>query len=142
MHLRHTLAGLAAIAGVAVMPAVAADNATAVSGQTSITLSGYVPVICNTRLSADRVPAQEGSVNLGSLREFCNNPAGYSVHVDFSDNLAGGKLLVDGAEITLTESGTAIVTQSEKAAIITKDIALSLPEDQQSGSLSFRIEPY
>ena len=141
MRLRHTLAGLAAIAGVAVMPAVAADDATAVSGQTSIMLSGFVPVICNTRLSADRIPAQQGTVKLGSLREFCNNPAGYSVHVDFSKNLAGGKLLVDGEEVVLTESGTAVVTHSQKAAIVTKDLALNLPGKKRGGSLSFRIEP-
>lgn len=111
------------------------------SSQYTIQLVGYVPVICRATVGASMVSPDAGTVQLGSLNEFCNSPNGYRVHADYSADLAKAKLLVDGAPVALGESGTSVISQSSTAAIDSHDLALDLPEGVTGGQLSFRIEP-
>jgi hypothetical protein len=111
---------------------------------TTIAITGVVPVICHARVDASSVVGTPGTVSLGQLKEFCNSPHGYRVYADYSSSLAHAKLLVDGVPVPLQKDGSTLVSHSAKAAIDTRELALDLPKKGPatvSGSLSFRIEP-
>ncbi|WP_374589576.1 hypothetical protein [Novosphingobium sp.] len=107
----------------------------------TIAISGFVPVICRANVETSVIAPNAGTVSLGTLKEFCNSPAGYRVVADYSPSLANAKLLVDGQEVALDEAGSVTVSQSDQAAIINRAVELQLAQDGQTGSLSFRIEP-
>ena len=125
-----------------IAPATAFQPAVAVgANQYTIGVVGYVPVICRANVEANMVAPVAGTVSLGTLKEFCNSPAGYRVVADYSPALAEAKLLVDGKEIALGEGGSVVVSESDQAAIASHAVELMLAKDGQTGSLSFRIEP-
>jgi hypothetical protein len=111
------------------------------SNQYTIAVVGYVPVICRANVEASLITPQAGTVSLGTLKEFCNSPSGYRVVANYSAALAKAKLVVDGREVELGEGGSIVVSESDHAAIANRALELVLPEDGQTGSLSFRIEP-
>lgn len=111
------------------------------ASQFTLGISGFVPVVCRARLEAGIVAPQAGTVNLGTLSEFCNSPNGYRVHADYSAELAAGKLIVDGSALPLDAEGSSVITQSDRAAIDSHDLQLELPGGVQTGQISFRIEP-
>lgn len=111
------------------------------SGDVQIGITGYVPVICRTSVEGGQFDVRDGRVSLGSMQEFCNNPRGYAVIADFSANLADGALVVGGRRVPLDASGSVEIVKSNRAAITSRPIELELPEDTQSGSISFRIQP-
>ncbi|MFM5925057.1 MAG: hypothetical protein ACKOPG_12820 [Novosphingobium sp.] len=125
-----------------VAPASGFQPAVAVgSNQFTIGVVGYVPVICRANVEASLVAPVAGTVSLGTLKEFCNSPAGYRVVADYSPALADARLVVDGREIALSDGGSVVVSQSDQAAITNRSVDLMLAKDGQTGSLSFRIEP-
>jgi hypothetical protein len=75
------------------------------------------------------------------LKEFCNSPSGYRVVADYSPELASAKLIVDGVPVALAAEGSTVVSQSDSAAIADHSLALEMPQDGQTGTISFRIEP-
>ena len=132
------IAGLCAT----VAPASGFEPSVSVGGSKyTIASSGFVPVICRANVEASMIAPTAGTVSLGTLKEFCNSPAGYRVVADYSPSLANAKLLVDGQEVALDEAGSVTVSQSDQAAIINRAVELQLAQDGQTGSLSFRIEP-
>ena len=133
--------GSVALAGVLALatPASAvAPGVNLVSGQFTIGLTGFVPVICRASVDASVVAPSSGTVQLGALNEFCNSPNGYVVVANYSASLGKATLLVDGKAVPLGADGTTVVTQSHTAAITTHTLAL---QGALAGSLSFRIEP-
>jgi len=102
----------------------------------TISVSGFVPVICRANVEASVIAPNAGTVSLGTLKEFCNSPSGYRVVADYSSALAGSSLLVDGREIALNHSGSVTVSESDQAAIIDRAVELQLAQDGQTGSLS------
>ena len=132
------IAGLCAT----VAPASGFEPSVSVGGSKyTIAISGFVPVICRANVEASMIAPTAGTVSLGTLKEFCNSPAGYRVVADYSPSLANAKLLVDGQEVALDEAGSVTVSQSDQAAIINRAVELELTQEGQTGSLSFRIEP-
>lgn len=122
------------------------ENALAREGQPNpasytIGVSGVTPVICHVSIDAATAQPSGATISLGSLREFCNSPNGYQVVVDYSANLAGGKLVIDGVPASLGVSGSRVVSRSENASMATHLLDLVLPAGVASGSISFRIEP-
>jgi hypothetical protein len=109
------------------------------SGQYTIGIVGYVPVICRATVDATSVPTTPGQVSLGGLNEFCNSPNGYSVYADYSANLAKASLIVDGQKVPLSAGGSTRVTKSNRAAIDAHTLALDLPKGVAADSISFRI---
>ena len=109
--------------------------------QFTIGVVGYVPVICRANVDANSIVPVAGTTSLGMLKEFCNSPNGYRVVADYSASLAGASLLVDGTAVPLVEGGSIVVSQSDSAAIADHSLALQLPEQGQTGNISFRIEP-
>jgi hypothetical protein len=111
------------------------------SNQYTISVVGFVPVICRANVETAIVAPKAGAVSLGTLKEFCNSPSGYRVVADYSPALADAKLVVDGKKIALGTGGSVVVSESDRAAINDRSLELQLPKDGQAGSLSFRIEP-
>lgn len=141
MNTRLAIASLVGFAAVS-MPAAALDQSVALSSSRyTIGISGFVPVICRATVSATSVAPTAGNVQLGSLSEFCNSPRGYFVHADYSASLAAATLVVDGVEKPLNSDGTIVVSTSDHASIVNRNVSLEIPEGVQGGSISFRIEP-
>ena len=109
--------------------------------QFTIGLVGYVPVICRANVDASAVAPVAGTTSLGMLKEFCNSPSGYRVVADYSPELAAASLVVDGVPVALSADGSTVVSQSDSAKIADHSLALELPKDGQTGTISFRIEP-
>lgn len=141
MNMRLAIASLVGIASVS-LPAAAVDqDVTLGSSRYTIGITGFVPVICRATVNTTSIAPSAGTVQLGSLTEFCNSPRGYLVHADYSASLSAAKLVVDGVEKPLGSDGTVVVSSSERAAITNRSVALELPEGVQGGSISFRIDP-
>ena len=133
-----------AIAGLCatVVPASSFESSVSVLGSNyTIGVSGFVPVLCRAKIEANLIAPTAGMVSLGTLNEFCNSPAGYRVIADYSPALTNAKLLVDGREIVLDQTGSVNVSQSDQAAIINRAVELELAQDGQTGAISFRIQP-
>lgn len=130
------LAVVAAAPALGVTPGIGLGN-----GDTRIAITGFVPVICHARVTAEAVPAAPGVASLGELREFCNSPRGYRVHADYSASLVHARLIVDGKPVPLKPGGSVVVSRSNRAQIDSHDVALDLRGKAASGTLSFRIEP-
>ena len=105
-------------------------------------LRGQVPVICRATVETSASQQQRGVIQLGQLKEFCNNATGYEVWVDYSANLSGTTLMVDGQAVRLAGNHSVRISTSSHAASQSRDLALSLPGNRQAnGSLSFRVVP-
>ncbi|MCX7284627.1 MAG: hypothetical protein NTX28_11400 [Novosphingobium sp.] len=106
----------------------------------SISITGQVPVIC--RLSVYNSASAMFSVNgnKASLREFCNNGAGYRVVASYSKQLNAGRLIVDGTVIPLDASGEVVVSDVSHASSLVRSIAIE-GDAKLAGAIRFRIEP-
>ncbi|MGN6357470.1 MAG: hypothetical protein ACTHLU_08330 [Novosphingobium sp.] len=137
LFLASTACGLAFFA----MPATALAPAVEMSSGYTIGIRGFVPVICRASLDATTAATQPGVQRLGSLREFCNSPNGYRVQANYSANLAQAKLLIDGKSVPLQKDGTVVVSQSNRAGIVSRTVELDLGKAVSGGSISFQIQP-
>lgn len=138
MRIPALLLGAIAAAGLScgAMAAGAAQG-----GVQTLTITGFVPVACRAALGTNVVmPNANGETNLGTLTEFCNNPAGYQVLVDHSPELANATLVVDGVEIALAPQGSTLISSSPHAATASHKVALRTAGDV-NGTLSVRIVP-
>lgn len=131
---------LTAAAAVALLAGPASAAAPASPGFT-MNIEGFVPVICRASLGASQAPANAGRVSLGKLSEFCNNPSGYQVWVDYSPALASATLIVDGQSVPLSASGATMISSSPTAAVTAHDLALDIPDGGAEGSISVRVVP-
>lgn len=129
------LVSLGAAACVLASPAAAATY--------GVKLQGFVPVTCNVSTQNAVVNVNADMVEIGQVREFCNNAAGYTVHLDYNQSMTGAKLLVGGREIDLTDAGTVAFASEANAAIKTRDLSLDLAgvESLDNLQISFRISP-
>ncbi|HVR89811.1 MAG TPA: hypothetical protein VHG29_01800 [Novosphingobium sp.] len=141
MNMRLVAASVAGLFALTAPASAVAPGVSLASSQFTIELVGYVPVICRASVDASLVGTAAGSNSLGSLNEFCNSPNGYRVHADYSASLANAKIIVDGQPVALSDAGTAVISQSDSAAIDSHTLSLELPEGVAGGQLSFRIEP-
>lgn len=141
MKLIKPVVAVAALCASALPAGAFAPSVEAGGAQFTISLVGYVPVICRANVDATSVAPVAGTTSLGMLKEFCNSPRGYQVVADYSPQLANAKLLVDGIEVPLSDAGSTVVSQSDSAKIADHSLALEMPQDGQTGNISFRIEP-
>lgn len=133
---------IAVIAALAALTAPAANSAEAyrIDGGYTFKIEGFVPVVCRATVDSSHVTPGSGSLQLGTMSEFCNNASGYEVWAEHSDSLAGSTLVVDGREISLSKSGETLVSHSRSAAVATRRLALNLAEGATTGSLSIRVK--
>jgi hypothetical protein len=110
------------------------------SGQYSIGISGFVPVICRASVGATSTPIAGANINLGGLNEFCNSPNGYEVYADYSPALSTASLVVDGQKINLSKDGSTRISHSNRAGIASRAIELDLSKTNGAvGNIAFRI---
>lgn len=140
MNLRLPIAALCGILAVGT-PAAAVAPEVNLTGQATINIVGWVPVVCRTSLDATAIPPGAGTVQLGSLNEFCNNPSGYRVIADYSPALSGARLTVDGRTVAFDAAGSSVINSSDEPAIASHTVSLEVPEGVSNASISFRIEP-
>ena len=141
MKLIKPVIAVAALCASALPAGAFAPSVNVGGAQFTIGLVGYVPVICRANVDASAVAPVAGTTSLGMLKEFCNSPSGYRVVADYSPELASAALVVDGVPVALSAEGSTVVSQSDSAKIADHSLALELPQDGQTGTISFRIEP-
>lgn len=128
------------VMGVLAVAMAAAISGTANAGSASYTINitGYVPVICHATASNTMVqPGQ--NVSLGNLTEFCNNPTGYQVWVDYAPGTTGETIYVDGNAVPLSSSGSTMIDSSSTSASLVK--SLSLSGNGGLSQISLRVVP-
>lgn len=127
----------AVAAAIVAAPAIASEPA----AQYRIGISGEVPVLCRVSVDAALVPDSAGRVSLGTMKEFCNNPHGYQVVMEYAPIAGDAALIVDGRTIPLGKSGRVVVARSPGAAVIERKVELQLSQEGVAPALAFRIEP-
>ena len=80
-----------------------------------IGVSAFVPINCHADVIGTPAPAA-GLVDLGTLHEFCNDPAGYQVWADSTPGASGTAFLVDGRRVALSATGVTMISNSSTAA--------------------------
>jgi len=129
-----------AMAASALMASAAWGAAPGDQASYSLQLSGFVAVTCRAQLSATQAPTgTAGQIPLGQMDEFCNNANGYEVWVDYSPNLAGDAIEVDGKSYALDASGSTRIDASSAPAIASRTVALDVPNGGVSGTVSIRV---
>ena len=134
MKMKQVLAAVAATATLV-------GNANAMEPASfELRLRGYVPVICRASVEATSASIQRGVVDLGALNEFCNSANGYEVWVDYSPQLSGAILMVDGRAVRLAGAQSSVkISGSSHAAMQSRQLALHLQGRRPEGSISFRV---
>lgn len=137
---RFTMFSAAAMLAVAGNASAVAPGVDVNSGQYSIGITGFVPVICRASVGATTAPVAGANISLGGLNEFCNSPNGYEVYADYSPALANAALVVDGQKINLSKDGSTRISKSNRAGIANRAIELDLSKTNgASGNIAFRI---
>lgn len=72
------------------------------------------------------------------MTEFCNDPAGYQVWLDHPQ--LSGAVYVDGERITLSQTGSTLISHSTTAANRTRKVVLE-PAGEGPHAISIRIVP-
>lgn len=129
---RYTTLALMVLALLAPTAAAAASTAT-------LTLHGFVPVICRANFESAPSEGANGIEELGNIDEFCNSGRGYRVIVDYDPGTDPGFLVVDGRQVALDGSGTVVIAQSSGPAI-TKSSLGYIPGEQPISNLHIRVE--
>jgi len=132
----------AALSSFAAVNASAGDTGLDIgSSRYTLSITGFVPVVCRATVDATSVPTTAGEVSLGTLSEFCNSPNGYAIYADHSAALAGGSIVVGGQKIQLSETGSTRIRMSDHAAIQNNGVSLEVREGVTSAQIAFRIVP-
>lgn len=99
-----------------VMQSNAANAAT--SGSNAIDIRGYVPTVCTLQFAPVVIQRRDGEVDLGTMHEFCNSPAGYVVRLNYRPgSLVGARFTTGGSAVTLDGSGSAVLVDAEAAGM-------------------------
>ena len=91
--------------------------------QRSFEISGVVPVVCNASLEGNAARNGDGTVSLGTVREFCNSAQGYRMVADYVTGTDPGALIVGGHSISLTAAGETVIGGQGGPAILSEEIA-------------------
>jgi type 1 fimbria pilin len=127
--------------GLSALLAISSNAFAAESPSYTIQISGYVPVICRVTSSARIIEISGPMVELVQIEEFCNNSQGYQVWLDHEPN-SGATLYVDGKAIPLSEIGTTMISNSDRAALKTHSLSFDIGESEgRLSSVSLRIVP-
>ena len=127
----------AALAAALAFTALQADANPSGEAHYTVSITGWVPVICRATLNQTLFIEDEDIVDLGQLDEFCNASQGYQVWIDSTPGVSG-TLYVDGQEISLSTTGTTLISTSPTAAKRSRHLALSVG-DSPLASLSIRV---
>lgn len=129
------IAALGLVAAMIAVPAAASSY--------GVELRGNVAVSCHVTGQAAMINVADGAADLGVLREFCNNAAGYNLYLDYAPQLAGAVVTVDGAQVELGREGTAMLAAETGPAMRSRAVQIDLSKvaDASNLAISFRIVP-
>jgi hypothetical protein len=91
--------------------------------QRSFEISGVVPVVCNASLEGSTAQHGDGTLSLGTVREFCNSAQGYRMVADYVSGTDPGALIVGGHSISLTVAGETVIGGQDGPSILSEEIA-------------------
>jgi hypothetical protein len=108
-----------------------------------VELRGFVPVSCHITGHSAIVDVTNATADLGNVREFCNNAAGYELYLDYAPHMAGAVVLIDGESVALDSDGTASLAAEAGPAFRSRSVQIDLTgvEDASDLAISFRIVP-
>jgi hypothetical protein len=109
--------------------------------ETGIGLGGQAQLVCSAGMAGGASAASGAAVDLGQLTEFCNDPDGFDVWIDYPASLAGAVLVVDGRSLPLTSAGTVRVSHATQAAQASVTLALDGAPSSGPTSLTVRMAP-
>jgi len=127
------------IALAAAISALAPGFALAKDASRTISIQGHVPVVCRATYDAQVGQFENGVVNLGQVREFCNSARGYKVVIEHTGSGDVGSIIVDGREIELSASGSTTIATVGGPAIIQRSLAYR-PGDDSLSSMRISIQ--
>lgn len=127
---------LGAIIGAAAMLSASATSAWA--SDSGMTFGGEAKVVCSAHLTPGSAAADAGARALGQVSEFCNDPKGFQVWVDYPESLANAQLMVDGVAVTLTSGGATQIDQAATPGKVTHTLTL---QSDAAGDVTVRIVP-
>lgn len=99
-----------------------------------LAFGGEAPLVC----AASLTPSAGDPASLGQVREFCNDPNGFQVWVDYPAELANASLLVDGVAVTLSPAGTTRIDTAAAPGQLTRTLVL---QGGAGGGVTVRIVP-
>jgi hypothetical protein len=123
--------GLATALSLAAMAAAASSAHAAGNG---LAFGGQAPLVC----AASLTPSTGGDAASGQLHEFCNDPNGFQVWVDYPAELASASLLVDGVAVPLSAAGSTRIDAATAPGQLTRSFVL---QGGTGGGVSVRIVP-
>lgn len=114
-------AATAAATSAAIAPAIASNRA-----GYGINLRAIVPLTCSVRFhSFGKVSPLGQAFELGSFREFCNSPTGYSLLIIYTPGTLRGATIQAGVDrVVLDGSGQTILTRSTQARARTRKLQI------------------
>ncbi len=127
---------LGAIVGATAM--LSANATPAWASDSGMTFGGEARVICSARLTPGVATADAGARSLGQLSEFCNDPKGFQVWLDYPESLANAQLTVDGVTVTLASGGATQIDQATTPGQATHTLTL---QSDAAGDVTVRIVP-
>jgi len=86
-----------------------------------------VPELCNLgHIPAGSISRVGDAYSLGTFREYCNSPRGYTVQVNYTPGALRGAILVAGSDsIILDGSGRAVLSRSAGPRIRSRDVSIA-----------------
>ena len=109
--------------------------------QTSLSLTGQAQLVCSAGIDGQAAASGQAPISLGQLKEFCNDPDGYDVWIDYPASLVGDSLVIDGSSVPLTDEGTVRVSHAGGAGAAIHTLALDAPNAGGAISLTVRMDP-
>ena len=129
------------IATCAVAAATLLPSASAFAGGVNyqINITGFVPTICRVQSNVTTV-SSGAQTDLGNVAQFCNDPHGYQLWVDYNPGVSGAYISVGGKLVPLSSTGSTMIAASDTAASISQQMTL-INSSGQVSSLSMRMVP-
>jgi len=110
----------------------------------SYTLSLVVPVDCRLQHSAEGAGIMSGDAfALGEINEYCNNPAGYEIVVNYTPGTLQGAVLSAGEDrVVLNGSGEAVLSRAPGPRIRERMLTATPGHNGfDTNQLDLRIQP-
>ncbi|HZZ86865.1 MAG TPA: hypothetical protein VFE13_00895 [Caulobacteraceae bacterium] len=119
--------------------AMLAPAAVSASSTATLTIRGYVPLICRANFESAPAAGPHGVEQLGRIHEFCNSATGYRVIADYDGGRDTGYLLVDGRRVDLDGGGSVVIAESRGPAATTRSLGY-VPGGRPIGHLHIRVQ--
>ncbi len=126
------------LAGVAAAAAAASAATSASAASWTIELRGTVPLVCHADLAQQVAPSSGGVVDLGPLKELCNDGMGFHVYANTPAG-TGGAFLVNGRAVPVSSTGQTEIDAPNSASIATLQLAYDPQGGQVPASMNISV---